>query len=69
MYYFQGSREHRPPWGPHSLGFTVHPEKSGGGGGFNTKIVFVGFIINSVSMTIRLTPEKAEDIVKMFDHS
>ena len=45
-----------------SLGFTVHPEKSVL---FPTQeIVFVGFIINSVSMTIRLTPEKAEDIVK-----
>ena len=30
------------------------------------EIVFVGFVINSVFMTIRLTPEKAEDIVKMY---
>ena len=45
-----------------SLGFTVHPEKSVL---FPTQeIIFVGFIVNSVSMTIRLRPEKAEDIVK-----
>ena len=40
-----------------SLGLTVHPEKSVL---FSTQEnVFVGFIINSVSMTTRLTPEKA----------
>ena len=43
-----------------TLGFTVHPDKS-------TliptqEIVFIGFVINSVEMTVRLTTEKACDI-------
>ena len=38
------------------LGFTVHPEKSVL---FPTQeIVFVGFLINSITMTVCLTPEK-----------
>ena len=40
MHYFQGSREHRPPWGPHSykrlgdffnVGYIVCVEGGGGG--------------------------------------
>ena len=43
------------------LGFTIHPEKSVL---FPTQeIVFVGFLINSVTMTVRLTPEKVNDII------
>ena len=43
-----------------SLGFTVHPEKSV----FkpSQSITFLGFILNSLSMTIRLTEEKASKI-------
>ena len=43
------------------LGFTIHPDKSVLIP--NQEITFVGFILNSVSMTVRLTPEKANDIV------
>ena len=43
------------------LGFTIHPEKSVL---FPTQeIVFVGFLINSVKVTVRLTPEKVNDII------
>lgn len=45
-----------------SLGFTVHPDKSVLIP--TQEIIFVGFLINSVTMTVRLTPEKANDIVK-----
>ena len=42
-----------------SLGFVVHPAKST----FipSQRLEFLGFILNSVEMTIRLTPEKATD--------
>ena len=44
-----------------NLGFTIHPEKSVL---FPTQeIVFVGFLINSVTMMVRLTPEKVNDII------
>ena len=43
------------------LGFTVHPDKSVLDP--TQEIVFVGFIINSVTMTVKLTPEKVQDIV------
>ena len=46
-----------------SLGFTVHPDKSVLIP--TQEIVFVGFVLNSKSMTVRLTPKKADDIVKM----
>lgn len=40
-----------------SLGLVAHPQKST----FNLsqQLEFLGFILNSVAMTIRLTPEKA----------
>lgn len=45
-----------------SLGFTVHPDKSVL---FPTQeITFVGFLINSVTMTVKLTPEKISDIIR-----
>ena len=44
----------------HKLGFVIHPEKS-------ViipcqRIIFLGFIINSVDMTVTLTPEKKENL-------
>ena len=49
-----------------SLGLVAHPEKSV----FNPsqQLEFLGFILNSVSMTIRLTPEKAAGL-KMACHA
>ena len=43
------------------LGLTVHPDKSV----INPVqcIEFVGFVINSLDMTVRLTPRKAADIL------
>lgn len=43
-----------------NLGFTIHPEKSV----FNPtqKNVFLGFVINSIEMTVRLTLERASDL-------
>ena len=43
-----------------NLGFTVHPKKSILVP--TQEIVFVGFVINSIEMTVRLTQEKAHDI-------
>jgi len=46
----------------YTLGFVIHPKKSHL---IPTQtIVFLGFVIDSVSMTIRLTGEKRENIVK-----
>ncbi|XP_028415159.1 uncharacterized protein LOC114538208 [Dendronephthya gigantea] len=47
------------------LGFVVHPEKSA----FNPSqiIMVLGFIINSVDMTVTLTDEKRTDITNMCD--
>lgn len=46
-----------------SLGFTINPKKSI----FQPtqKIVFVGFLICSLTMTVRLTPEKIRDITNL----
>lgn len=43
------------------LGFTIHPLKSQLDP--STRIIFLGFIIDSVSMTVSLTPEKKEKLV------
>ena len=44
-----------------SLGFTIHPDKSVL---IPTEIIsFVGFILNSISMTVCLTPEKANGLI------
>ena len=46
-----------------SLGFTIHPEKSVF---FPTQeIVFLGFVVNSLTMTVRLTPERADNLVQL----
>ena len=45
------------------LGFTVHPEKSVF---LPTQIiVFLGFILNSIDMTVRLTPERVNNLVQL----
>ena len=46
----------------HSLGFVVHPEKSS----INPKqqIVFLGFVIDSTTMTLSLTLERKRKIIK-----
>ena len=44
-----------------SLGFTVHPEKSVLIP--TQEITFVGFVLNSINMTVRLTDDKASEIV------
>ena len=45
------------------LGFTVHPEKSV----FipTQKITFLGFILDSINMTVQLTPDRAENLLQM----
>lgn len=46
-----------------SLGFTVHPDKSCLIP--NQEIIFLGFILNSVSMTVRPTSEKIETVQRL----
>jgi hypothetical protein len=47
------------------LGFTIHPEKSI----FYAwqKVVFLGFVLDFVTMTVRLTQDKAKSIQKLCD--
>ena len=48
------------------LGFTIHPDKSIL---IPTQIlVFLGFVISSLGMTISLTPEEIEKILHMVRH-
>ena len=47
------------------LGFTVHLEKSQLKPG--TILIFLGFVIDSEKMTVTLTPEKKEKLVKLID--
>ncbi|MES9882674.1 MAG: reverse transcriptase domain-containing protein [Sedimenticola sp.] len=45
-----------------NIGFTVHPRKSVVNPA--QEIVFVGFLINSVNMTVKLTVDKANEIIE-----
>ena len=48
-----------------SLGFTIHPEKSQLEP--SQLILFLGFLINSVDMTVKLTGEKKDKLVALID--
>ena len=48
------------------LGFTIHPTKSILEP--NIKIIFLGFLINSQNMTIRITEEKATELANLCKH-
>ncbi|XP_062572587.1 uncharacterized protein LOC134234524 [Saccostrea cucullata] len=48
-----------------SLGFTIHPDKTQFYASQN--VVFLGFLLDSVTMTVRLTPEKAQSIKEFCD--
>lgn len=45
-------------------GFTIHPEKSVLEP--VQKIAFLGFLIDSIKMSVTLTPEKASELAKLF---
>lgn len=45
-------------------GFTIHPEKSLLEP--VQKIAFLGFLIDSIKMSVTLTPEKASELAKLF---
>ena len=47
------------------LGFTIHPDKSVFCA--SQSVVFLGFLIDSVTMTVRLTPDKAHSIKECCD--
>ena len=47
------------------LGFTIHPDKSVFCA--SQRVVFLGFLIDSVTMTVRLTPDKANSIKECCD--